>query len=87
VRNASQNPEDAGETLVSTFPGTYLLDIVATGNADGYVVSVDGCGGNSPSPDQIQGNTTPSPNLNRNSVDRPRNSTLVQQRALKALAS
>ena len=85
--NASQTRESAGETLVSKLPGAYLLDIVATRNADDYVVSVEECGGNSPSPDQIQGNTTPSSNPNPNLVNQPRNSPLVQKRALKTLAS
>jgi hypothetical protein len=43
--NSSQNGEGAGETLVSGLPGTYLLNIVASGNADAYVVSVEECGG------------------------------------------
>ena len=78
VGNASQNGEGAGETLVSTPPGTYSLDIAATGNAD-YVVSVEECGGNSPSPEQTQGNTTPSPDPNRNPMEQPRTTQIQQQ--------
>ena len=33
------------KTPVSKLPWTYLLNIVASGNADAYVVSVEECGG------------------------------------------
>ena len=79
VGNASQNGEGAGETLVSKLPGAYLLDIVATRNADDYVVSVEECGGNSPSPEQTQSNTTPSPDPNRTPMEQSRTNQIQQQ--------
>ncbi len=91
VGSASQNGEGAGETLVSTPPGTYSLDITATGNAD-YVVTVEECGDDGP-PSTNQGqNTTPGPNLsqgqntrlnpnvNRNPVEQQPKTPQVQQR-------
>ncbi len=97
VGSASQNGEGAGETLVSTPPGTYSLDITATGNAD-YVVTVEECGDDSPpstnqdnrdqnttpspSPDQGQ-STRPSPDLNRNPVEQQPKTPQVQQRPLE----
>ena len=94
VGSASQNGEGAGETLVGTPPGTYSLDITATGNAD-YVVTVEECGDDGPpstnqdnrgqnatpgpSPDRGQ-NTRPNPNLNRNPVQQQPRTPQVQQR-------
>jgi hypothetical protein len=77
VGSASQNGEGAGETLVSTPPGTYSLDIMATGNAD-YVVTVEECGDDRPpdrppstNQDNRGQNTTPSPNLSQGQNTRP----------------